>query len=72
MAVHWDWMAGRLGTGEDVLNLFGYTGVGTLACAAAGANVTHVDASKKSMASAVGPMPRFQRLRRPRDALDRR
>jgi 23S rRNA (cytosine1962-C5)-methyltransferase len=53
MAVHWDWMAGRLGTGKDVLNLFGYTGVGTLACAAAGANVTHVDASKKAMASAV-------------------
>ena len=52
MAVHWDWMAGRLGTGKDVLNLFGYTGVGTLACAAAGANVTHVDASKKAMASA--------------------
>ncbi len=53
MAVHWDWMAGRLETGKDVLNLFGYTGVGTLACAAAGANVTHVDASKKAMASAV-------------------
>ena len=52
MAVHWDWMAGRLGTGKDVLNLFGYTGVGTLACAAAGANVTHVDASKKSVAQA--------------------
>ncbi|TFU03861.1 class I SAM-dependent rRNA methyltransferase [Polymorphobacter arshaanensis] len=53
MAVHWDWMAGRLSQGKDVLNLFGYTGVGTLACAAAGANVTHVDASKKAMASAV-------------------
>lgn len=29
-----------------VLNLFGYTGGATLACAAAGAEVTHVDASK--------------------------
>lgn len=29
-----------------VLNLFAYTGGATLACAAAGANVTHVDASK--------------------------
>ena len=53
MAVHWDWMAERLTTGNDVLNLFGYTGVGTLACAAAGANVTHVDASKKAISAAV-------------------
>ena len=29
-----------------VLNLFGYTGGATLACAAAGAHVTHVDAAK--------------------------
>ena len=33
-----------------ILNLFGYTGVATLALAAAGAEVTHVDASKKSVA----------------------
>ncbi|MBN9320416.1 MAG: class I SAM-dependent methyltransferase [Caulobacterales bacterium] len=32
-----------------VLNLFGYTGVASLVCAAAGAAVTHVDASKKSV-----------------------
>ncbi len=32
-----------------ILNLFGYTGLATLACAAAGAQVTHVDASKKSV-----------------------
>ena len=31
---------------EKVLNLFGYTGGATLACAAAGATVCHVDASK--------------------------
>ncbi len=35
-----------------VLNLFGYTGVATLALAAAGAQVTHVDASKKAVAMA--------------------
>jgi 23S rRNA (cytosine1962-C5)-methyltransferase len=52
MAVHWDWMAERCGPGSTVLNLFGYTGVGSLACAAAGASVTHVDASKKAVASA--------------------
>lgn len=52
MAVHWDWMAAQLGPGTSVLNVFGYTGVGSLACAAAGAAVTHVDASKKAVASA--------------------
>jgi 23S rRNA (cytosine1962-C5)-methyltransferase len=34
------------------MNLFGYTGVGTLAMAAAGAQMVHVDASKKSVAQA--------------------
>ena len=33
-----------------VLNLFGYTGAATLACVAAGAHVTHVDASKGMVA----------------------
>ena len=33
----------------NVLNLFGYTGLATLSAAAAGAQVTHVDASKKSV-----------------------
>ncbi|MGE3143674.1 MAG: class I SAM-dependent methyltransferase [Hyphomonadaceae bacterium] len=33
----------------EVLNLFGYTGLATLVCAAAGARVTHVDASKKAI-----------------------
>ena len=36
----------------NVLNLFGYTGLASLACAAAGAKVTHVDASKKSVSLA--------------------
>ncbi|UAJ11825.1 class I SAM-dependent methyltransferase [Glacieibacterium megasporae] len=53
MEVHWDWMAERVGAGSEVLNVFGYTGVGTLACAAAGAGVTHLDASKKAVSAAV-------------------
>jgi 23S rRNA (cytosine1962-C5)-methyltransferase len=36
----------------NCLNLFGYTGVGTLALSAAGASMVHVDASKKSVAQA--------------------
>lgn len=53
MACHWDWMAARLGTGAEVLNVFGYTGVGSLVCAAAGAAVTHLDASRKAVSAAV-------------------
>ena len=48
-AVNWAWYARRIraaGRPVRVLNLFGYTGGATLACAAAGASVCHVDASK--------------------------
>lgn len=48
-AVNWDLMAEKIraaGRPIRVLNLFGYTGAATLACVAAGAHVTHVDASK--------------------------
>ena len=38
--------------GATALNLFGYTGVGSLAMTQAGAAVTHVDASKKSVEAA--------------------
>jgi 23S rRNA (cytosine1962-C5)-methyltransferase len=48
MAPQWDWMRG-LAAGADVLNLFGYTGVGTLLLSQAGARMVHVDASKKSV-----------------------
>ena len=55
-AVNWDLM-GRILTGlrpdgepYKVLNLFAYTGGATLACLAAGAHVTHVDASKGMVA----------------------
>lgn len=50
-AANWEWLDARV-RGLDrpkILNLFGYTGVASLAAAAAGAEVTHVDASKKSV-----------------------
>ena len=52
MAPQWDWMRERLSPGTDALNLFGYTGVGTLQLADAGARMVHVDASKKSVEGA--------------------
>ena len=48
-AVNWAWYAKKIraaGRPVKVLNLFGYTGGATLACMAAGAHVTHVDAAK--------------------------
>ncbi|MDI6768445.1 MAG: class I SAM-dependent methyltransferase [Anaerolineales bacterium] len=64
-AAHWDWCsrlilnrrekthsknsADLAFSAVNVLNLFGYTGLATLAAAAAGAKVTHVDASKKAI-----------------------
>lgn len=53
MSPVWHWMRGQL-SGRDnasTLNLFGYTGVGSLALSQCGP-VTHVDASKKSVAQA--------------------
>ena len=49
MAPQWAWMRERLGPDKEAMNLFGYTGVGTLAMSATGARLTHVDASKKSV-----------------------
>ena len=53
-AANWAWLdetvrASTGGAPMRVLNLFGYTGVASLVCAAAGASVTHVDASKKAI-----------------------
>ena len=47
-AVNWDFMMNKISSrkGVKVLNLFAYTGGATVACAKAGASVTHVDASK--------------------------
>ena len=52
-AANWDWISERIGSSRrsaKVLNLFGYTGLASLAAAQAGAHVTHVDASKKAIA----------------------
>ena len=49
---NWQWIADRVKRCETpprVLNLFAYTGGSTLAAAAAGAEVTHVDAAKPSI-----------------------
>lgn len=48
MAPQWDWMRERAAD-ADVLNLFGYTGVGSLILSEARARIVHVDASKKSV-----------------------
>ncbi len=67
-AVNWDWFGKKIrqaGRPVKVLNLFAYTGGATLAAAAAGASVTHVDASKgmvtwakeNAIASALGDAP---------------
>ena len=56
-AENWDWLAAqvanaaqRLGRPLKVLNLFAYTGGATLAAAAAGREVTHVDAARNIVA----------------------
>ncbi len=52
-ATNWDWFSQKIknaGRPVKVLNLFAYTGGATLAAAAAGASVTHVDASKGMVA----------------------
>ena len=48
---NWEWMKEKLKAAgaPEVLNLFGYTGGATLACAAAGASVVHVDGSRASI-----------------------
>ena len=51
-AANWAWLEHTVAGGEEpprILNLFGYTGVASLVCAAAGGAVTHVDASKKAI-----------------------
>lgn len=48
-AVNWDWFRSKIsqaGRPIKVLNLFAYTGGATVSAAAAGAKVTHIDASK--------------------------
>jgi 23S rRNA (cytosine1962-C5)-methyltransferase len=52
-ATHWDWIESQVQSTKKklrVINLFGYTGMATAAAARAGAQVTHVDASKHAVA----------------------
>ena len=56
-AVNWDWMMGKIEEEKSknnrsikILNLFAYTGGASVACLAAGAEVTHVDSSKGMVA----------------------
>jgi 23S rRNA (cytosine1962-C5)-methyltransferase len=50
---HWEWIKQKIQEGGRskirILNLFGYTGLASLAAALAGAEVTHVDASKTAI-----------------------
>lgn len=51
-SVHWRWAQDKIasaGRPVRILNLFGYTGAMSLACAQAGAEVVHLDASPKSI-----------------------
>ena len=55
-AAHWEWMERAIKRQQQrstepfrLLNLFGYTGIASLVAARAGAEVTHVDASKKAV-----------------------
>ena len=68
-AVNWDWFGNKIrkcGTSSEGVESFAYTGGATLAAAAAGASVTHVDASKgmvtwakeNAVASGLGEMLR--------------
>jgi 23S rRNA (cytosine1962-C5)-methyltransferase len=60
---NWEWLEEKIGKAKEnkksnseeaitILNLFGYTGGASLACARAGAHVTHVDSSKSSITAA--------------------
>ncbi len=54
-ASHWEWIIEQINQASKpvrVLNLFGYTGLASLAAASAGAQVTHVDASKSAVRQA--------------------
>lgn len=46
---HWEWLRDHVRPGMKILNLFAYSGVHSLVAAQLGAEVTHVDASKKAI-----------------------
>ena len=71
-AANWAWVAAQVGdairrhgAAPRVLNLFAYTGGSTLAAAAAGAEVTHVDAAKNVVAWARGNAAQSQMAEAP-------
>ena len=49
---NWEWLKEKIMAipSAEILNLFGYSGGATLACAQAGAKVVHVDSSKSAIA----------------------
>lgn len=52
-AAHWEWITKQVGNSNrqlHILNLFGYTGITTIAAAGSGARITHVDASRPTIA----------------------
>lgn len=49
-SANWQFMMDVLSGGEEVLNLFAYTGGATMAAAKAGARLTHVDAARSMVA----------------------
>ena len=74
-AVNWDWFGSKIrqaGRPVKVLNLFAYTGGATLAAAAAGASVTHVDASKGMVTWAERKCCLLRSFRRPDPLAGRR
>ena len=46
---HWQWLQQQTKPGMKILNLFAYSGVHSLVAAQRGAEITHVDASKKAI-----------------------
>jgi 23S rRNA (cytosine1962-C5)-methyltransferase len=51
-AGQWEWLVRETPTGSTMLSLFAHSGAATLAMAAAGAHVVHVDASRQAIALA--------------------
>lgn len=50
-SMHWDWIQAVITNDKvSVLNLFGYTGIASLAAVKSGAKVTHLDASRSTIA----------------------
>ncbi len=67
-AANWDFAMEQIRTASrpiSVLNLFAYTGAASVACAAAGASVCHVDAAKGHGELGQGKTPRVPAWKTP-------